>query len=189
MSQGPSSAPALEHVPSAPAFHSKHPCISPCLSSGQTAMLLCIRGCLSPLHLVRCQVWVMGSSALTRHCCLQSCWAQPKHRQGLRQFWAGDLFGTVPACYSHDPFLLAVPPRMLLQMSCLFLPYFMQSSAPWRPCLSCFPPPQVHFPPASRHSHAGHGGEALGPARPPQLWQRPDVSHGTVPRSTGPRRL
>lgn len=72
MSQGPSFAPALEHVPSAPTFYSKCLCIFSCLSFAQLMMLLSVPGCLSPLHLPRCQVQVTGASALPRHC-LASC--------------------------------------------------------------------------------------------------------------------
>lgn len=176
MTQGPGSALALEHVPCAPAFYSKHLCISPYLSFGQMMMLLRILGGLSPLYLARCQVWVMGRGALTRHC-LASRRA------------AGHSLSTVASCSSHDPFLLAVSPRCPTAAVLSFLPYFTQSSAPGKSQLSYFPPPQVCFLPASQCSHAGHSSAALGPARLPRLWERPDVSHGTMPRSTSPRKL
>ncbi|XP_061308861.1 apolipoprotein D isoform X3 [Pezoporus flaviventris] len=54
-------------------------------------------------------------------------------------------------------------------------------------CLSCHN--RVHFPPASWCSHAGHSSEALGPVQPPWLWEMPDVSYGTMPRPSSPRRL
>ncbi|KAM4658972.1 apolipoprotein D isoform 3-T3 [Amazona ochrocephala] len=59
-------------------------------------------------------------------------------------------------------------------------------------CLSCHDrvcPLNVHFPPASRCSHAGHSSAALSPVQPPWLWEMPDVSHGTMPRPSSPRRL
>lgn len=71
-------------------------CISPCLSFGQTMMLLWVCRHLSPLHLAGHQVWVMSTSFLTSIAwVLWSCWAQPEHRQGLRLFWARDFFGTL----------------------------------------------------------------------------------------------
>lgn len=78
-------------------------------------MLLSILGYLSPLAFY----WVsgVGDGYKPSHQALtyfpQSCWAQPESRNGLKPFWVGGLFGTVPLCSSQEPFLLAV-----LQMAC-----------------------------------------------------------------------
>lgn len=89
---------------------------------------------------------------------------------------------------SNDSFLLAVPLRCpaACPVPCAA---FHTKLCSREVQLSSFPSAQVHFPPASQCSHAGHSSAALGPVQPLQHWERPDVSYGTMPRSISSRRI
>lgn len=147
-------------------------------------------GHVSPLHLARCQVWVMSTSVLTRHCLTFRGAAGHSLSTG-RAYGCFGLGTFLSLCLCA---LLTILASLLCPQSTLLhvlshVPYFTQSSAPGRPQLSYFPSPQVPFPPASQCNHAGHGSAALGPAQPLQHRERPDISYGTMPRSISSRRI